>query len=192
MEEDIVKEVIKKFFKNRREIIIPQKGAGPDFLKEGIAIEAKGVEGITNNMPRSLEQITNYAFKYTKLELVFPIDGVTIRFLYSLYAIEGCTRYTKDIPRERLIKTYLVCSLDDKEYAVLQFDSIDTLLEAIKKEFNQYWAGFVYAGFKPAIPALDNQNKIEVAIERVSDIDKTIKEILKNKAKDFGCKVKLE
>jgi len=180
MDEKIVRQVITKYLSKQgtKFSLQKEKEAGPDILIDGIALEIKGS---TFNIKPALEQFIKYAIRYADLQIAFPIDTLSIEFLYSLYALEWTIKY-RPPSGPHLIKTYLVCKSNGEEYCVKRFESIETLLEEIKKKIGQ----------EAYLPLKSDETLMKNALEIGSNISKVIKRSLEKEVISFGHKVLLE
>ena len=81
MDEKTTRKVMMKYFESKGMKPIPQKGAGPDILIKGMAIEVKGSG---HKVKRMLRQVLSYAYKYSKVALAIPADCLTYDELIQL------------------------------------------------------------------------------------------------------------
>ena len=78
MDEDTICKIMKKYFESKGMKPIRSKGAGPDFLMDGKAIEVKGSR-VRNDFHRMIRQLADYAKKFTMVELALPFDGLNLK-----------------------------------------------------------------------------------------------------------------
>jgi len=180
MDEKTVKQVIMKYLSKQGIRFSPkkEKAAGPDILIDGTALEIKGK---TFNIKSALEQFIKYALEYTDLQIGFPIETLSIEFIYSLYALEWAVKY-RPPSGPHLIKTYLVCKSNGEEYCVERFESIEALLEDVKEKIGQ----------KAYLAVKSDEALMKNALEIGSNINKVIKKLLEKEVISFGHKVLLE
>jgi len=81
MEEKTTRAVMMKYFESKGMKPIQQKGAGPDILIDGMAIEVKGSG---HKVKRMLRQVLSYTYKYSKVALALPVNGLTYDELAQL------------------------------------------------------------------------------------------------------------
>jgi hypothetical protein len=112
IKEDAVVRIIERYFKENHIKAIRQRGAGPDFLCEGAAIEVKG-----SNAPfdDAIQQYVDYLFtgKYKALSVVFPSDFLDVRRIVifrDFCQTAELLRGVKEIP------TYVVTEHKDSYY----------------------------------------------------------------------------
>jgi len=174
LEEKEVREVIGKYFEQTRKKVVPQKGAGPDFLGEGVAVETKP----TNfDFERAFRQYVNYAFKYVGLWIVLPEDSLDIRSILTLYLMDRVL-WEKHLKSTKL---YIVAKRTEKEYSVREFAIKDFFLEVIAKIPD----GFrYYHQTKPS-------EAIQEIVSRLSDLDMELKSVVSKMVKDHYSSVKI-
>jgi len=132
--EDKVRAVIIKHLREQNEEFVPQKGAGPDIVKKGVALEVKG-SGFDLN--EALKQLTRYAFTYAGLEVAFPVDAINLNFLHGLYFLERALESKGSLINRTVINMYLVAKLDEEEYVVAEFGSVKILCERIVEKLSE-------------------------------------------------------
>lgn len=84
MDEDTTRKVMIKYFESKGMKPIEQKGAGPDILINGTAVEVKGSR---YNVKRMLKQIADYAYKYSQVALALPFDGLSLVMAWQTDAL---------------------------------------------------------------------------------------------------------
>lgn len=71
IKEKLMIEIAEKYFERESVKAIRQRGSGPDFLLDGRAIEVKGSNA---KFSPAIAQLLDYAFKYSGLTVILPID----------------------------------------------------------------------------------------------------------------------
>lgn len=130
MREETVKKVIVAHLKMQNQRCKLTKGAAPDILKDGVALEIKGSKF---DKPPVLKQLTGYAFSYADLEIALPYDALSLDFLYALWCIE-CSIKSFALGRQRCIAVYLVGEVSSPAtspglYSVYKFSSVKDILD---------------------------------------------------------------
>lgn len=126
MEEKTVRKIMSKYFKIKKRNAIPTRGAGPDFLEAGKAIEVKGSGVKGSRFNKAIGQFANYAFKYSDLEVAFPIDLLTANNLIKFTLL--CRIVWKVLSKR--IKTHLIAE-DGQQYYVKTFDNGEQVLNVL-------------------------------------------------------------
>jgi len=150
MEEKTVRKIMSRYFEINQIKAIPTRGAGPDFLEVGKAIELKGsgVRGARFNP--ALSQFTKYAFKYSNLEVALPIDVLSADNLIKFTLL---CRIVLEV-LHKSIKTYLIAK-DGQQYFVRSYYNgsqvLNTLLNRIPK-----WSYFKNELFQDTIDEIDS------------------------------------
>ncbi len=123
MKEIEIRRTIKKYFDKYHSYqkILPQMGAGPDFIREGVAIEVKGSRF---NKKGCLEQLMDYCQKYVGLEFVAPYNIFDIAFLFQLRWIEQIF--------DKKVTIYIVISSNGK-YKIRKYECVNDLFEKISQ-----------------------------------------------------------
>lgn len=124
-----MRKFLAKHFLKRREEFVEQKGAGPDFMKKGKAVEVKGSKF---DQKKALKQLTNYIYKHAGIEFALPIDALTPDLIYGLRAIEWAAS-THELIEKRHIRIHLVSYIDRSTSAVETFDSAEELLKKLNR-----------------------------------------------------------
>lgn len=132
MEEKTVRKIMSKYFKMKKRNAIPTRGAGPDFLEAGKAIEVKGSGVKGSRFNDATSQFAKYAFKYSDLEVAFPIDVLTANNLIKFILL---CRIVREVLLKH-IRTYLIVE-DGHQYFVKSFydgsQILTSLLDHISK-----------------------------------------------------------
>jgi len=170
MEEENVRKVVSQYFRKRNQEFTQERGAGPDFLKKGKAVEVKG-SGF--NQREALEQLTRYIFKYAGVEFAFPVEDLTPELIYGLRAIErGAT--SRALIEKRDIYIYLITQIDDITFGVETFDSAQKLMEKLNNTLD-------------AVCSVSSSLNLEDSIERCSEMATGIwQELLNELAKELA------
>jgi len=130
MDEHLVREVAESYLRKMGRAFSSKKGAGPDILSEGTAIEIKGIglRGATRRR-QAIEQFTRYAIEYKALEIFLPLEVLDIELIRSLWAIEvGVSRAWAEKP----VVIHLVTEVEGGAYGVKRYGSAKELAEAIE------------------------------------------------------------
>lgn len=90
-----------RYFASKGIKVVPSRGAGPDLLIDGKAVEVKGSK---YDFDRMLRQLLDYAYKYSDVALALPFDGLTIMKAHQLTALNGLIKEARNI----LLKVYVV------------------------------------------------------------------------------------
>ncbi len=109
MNEETVKAVLVRYLLRMNLRPYVQKGAGPDVLCDGAAIEVKGVN---LRVPGLIKQLARYAFTHSDVAVAFPVDALSLDLLYGLAIVEGALKW-HDPSRPRNVATYLVAESQD-------------------------------------------------------------------------------
>lgn len=159
MEEKTVRKIMSKYFEVKKIKAIPTRGAGPDFLEAGKAIEVKGsgVKGARFNA--AIYQFANYAFKYSDLEVAFPIDVLSANNIVKFTLL---CRIVWEV-LHKYIKTYLIAK-EGQQYFVKSFydgsQVFNSLLDRISK-----WSFFKDEIFQNVIDEIEaNLSMVNTAI----------------------------
>lgn len=85
MDEKLVRDVAESYLRKLKRPFSSKRGAGPDILSEGTAIEVKG-RGLTraSDRARAVEQFTRYAIDYKALEIFLPLEVLDTQLARSL------------------------------------------------------------------------------------------------------------
>jgi len=174
LEEEEVREVISRYFKQINKKAIPRKGAGPDFLCEGVAVETKP----TNlDFERAFDQYANYALQYAGLWIVLPEDALDTRSLFRLYLMDRVLSEK----HSRQVKLYVVAKQTENEYFVREFSIKDLFLEVIPKIADSFSSQHQ---IQPA-------EAIQEIISRLSDPDTEIRSTISKMVKDHYLSTKI-
>lgn len=172
MDEDTVRKVMTTLLKEQGQRFKPMSGAGPDVLKEdGTALEIKG----SQVLPKTLVQLTKYAFTHSDLELALPYDALKLDFIYGLWVIEHAIA-RRTIGRERRVGVYIVGKVElpkveEGAYGIFRFNSVTELLDRINGDL-QYSASLPYD--TATTEAIDRTSKVALKVnERIKDWLKT-------------------
>jgi len=101
MKEETVRLIMIKYFESKIMKAIPQRGAGPDLLIDGKAVEVKGSRF---KFDRMLRQLLDYAYKYSDVSLALPFDGLTIQKAHKLSCFDEMIKHAKG----KGLKVYIV------------------------------------------------------------------------------------
>lgn len=178
MEEKTVKKVIIAYLKMQNQRFKLTKGAAPDILKDGIALEIKGSKF---DKPPVLKQLIGYAFSYADLEIALPYDAITLDFIYALWCIE-CSIKSFALGRQRSISVYLVGEVSPPKappslYSVYKFSSVKDILD----EWNAEVTSSAYLPYGTNI-----DEAISKTSEIVSGLDDRMRLWLKTKYIEAG------
>jgi len=158
MDEEKVRKVMIEYFKSKGMKPNPQRGAGPDILIDGMAVETKGSR---YEFQRMLKQLVSYAYKYSEVSLALPVDGLTFERASQL---EILCFYLMTAGRKGF-DLYIVFVLDQNRRTYGVFKCIrKTLFGRLP---------FVISGnlFQPAIfPVLSNEDTLEIAIKKLEPL----------------------
>lgn len=133
MREDTAKRVMSTFFKLKGIKAIPSRGAGPDFIVDGKAVEVKGTKF---DLERALKQCWDYAQKYIEVSIALPVDSFNLDRLWAFYRISKIIEKMRDFP----LKFYLIAESEKDCYYVREYKQLYNL--------NIYDAGmYARAGF---------------------------------------------
>jgi len=174
LEEEEVKRVIGAYFRQRNIKAARQKGPGPDFLCEGVAIETKPTDV---DFDRAFDQYVSYAFKYAGLWIVLPEDAIDTRSFVRLYLMDQVL--SKKYSRQ--VKLYIVAKRTEAEYHVREFSISDFFLEAAV----QTAASF------PSQYEVEPDDAIPQIISRLSDPDMEIGSAISRMVKDHYYSTKI-
>ena len=121
MREDIAKQVMSAYFELKGIRAVPSRGAGPDFIVDGKAVEVKGTKF---DLERALKQCWDYAQKYIAVAIALPVDSFN---LDRLWAFQNLSRIIKDV-RDFPLKFYLIAESEEKEdcYYVREYKELHT------------------------------------------------------------------
>lgn len=160
MEEKTVKRIMSKYFEIKKIKAIPTRGAGPDFLEAGKAIEVKGsgVKGARFNV--AISQYAKYAFKYSDLEVAVPIDVLSADNLIKFTLL--CRIVWEAL--QKYIKTYLIAG-DGEQYFVKSFNDGGMVLTSLLDRIPT-WSYFKDQLFQNVIDEIEsNLSMVNMAIE---------------------------
>ena len=101
MKERTMRRVMIKYFDSKGIKAIASRGAGPDILIDGKAVEVKGSR---YDFDRMLRQLVDYAYKYSDLALALPFDGLTLKKAQQLSNLVDLIKEARDI----ILKVYVV------------------------------------------------------------------------------------
>ena len=101
MKEKTMRQVMIKYFASKGIKVIPSRGAGPDLIIDGKAVEVKGSR---IDFERMLKQLLDYAYKYSDLYLALPFDGLNLKRAEQLNALASLIEHARDIR----LKVYVV------------------------------------------------------------------------------------
>ena len=161
MEEKTVRKIMSKYFEIKKIKAIPTRGAGPDFIEAGKAIEVKGsgVRGARFN--RAISQYAKYAFKYSDLEVAFPIDVLSPDNLIKFTLL---CRIVWEV-LHKYIKTYLIAK-DGQQYFVKSFYDGSRVLTSLLDRISK-WSYFKHELFQDVIDEIEaNLSLVNKAIEQ--------------------------
>lgn len=122
MREDTARRVISTFFKLKGIRAIPSRGAGPDFIVDGKAVEVKGTKF---DLERALKQCWDYAQKYTEVAIALPVDSFDLNRLWAFYSISCIIEIMRDFP----LKFYLIAESEVEKdcYYVREYKKLYSL-----------------------------------------------------------------
>ncbi len=166
MIEDKVRTVIIQYLRQQDETFVPQKGAGPDIMREGVALEVKGSSFDVNE---ALKQLARYAFTYAGLEIAFPVDAITLNLLHGLYFLERALESKGALIKRTHISMYLVTELGEDQYMVASFGSVKVLWERIVEKISER----VYVFLQGANESIEKVSPVICRIEQY------VREVLK-------------
>lgn len=181
MKEKLVREVAEAYLRKEGRPFSSKRGAGPDILSEGTAIEIKG-RGLrgARNTARAIKQFTQYAIEQKALEIFLPLEVLDIRLAWLLFAIEaGVNRFGA----QRTIVIYLVAEVEGGAYAVKKFPSARELTKRVEKALEQELGGLAHK----VTPAL-----ILPIAEMTIAADATLRDALQREAATYWRKVGIE
>ncbi|MFX0209789.1 MAG: hypothetical protein ACFFDT_27655, partial [Candidatus Hodarchaeota archaeon] len=97
MEERLARKIMSRYFKTKGVKAHAQRGAGPDFLEAGKAIEIKGSGA---NFNKAISQYIRYIFRYSDLAVAMPIDLLKAENLFKFDLLcrivyQQMTKYVK-------------------------------------------------------------------------------------------------
>jgi hypothetical protein len=108
MREDIARRVMSTYFKLKGVRAIPSRGAGPDFIVDGKAVEVKGTKF---DLERALKQCWDYAQKYIEVAIALPVDSFNLDRLWALYNLSRIIEEMRDFP----LKFYLIAESEEEK-----------------------------------------------------------------------------
>ena len=171
MDEETTRKVMMKYFDLKGMKPIAQRGAGPDILIDGTAIETKGSPLNRFEVKRMLTQITEYAYEYKRTGLALPIDGLNIEIAHQLDTLHAQLQYAGREPFFLYVlfdvsdKTFYICELNLPTGGIVvshfldgsvkrflsQSDTIATALENLEPLFNYDTAKWARERFQEEI-----------------------------------------
>ena len=181
MDEKLVRDVAETYLRNLSRPFSSKRGAGPDILSEGTAIEIKG-RGLrgARNRARAIKQFTQYAIEHKGLEIFLPLEVLDLQLARALWAIEvGVSRAWK----EKTLVIYVVTEVEGGAYAVKKFGSAKDLAKRVEQALEQELRGLAY----DVTPSL-----ILPIAEMTMSADTTIRDALQREAATHWTKVELE
>jgi len=101
MKEETVRRVMTKYYASKGIKVVPSRGAGPDLLINGRAVEVKGSK---YDFERMLKQLMDYAYKYSEVALALPFDGLNLKKAQQLTGLVLLIADARDIR----LKVYLI------------------------------------------------------------------------------------
>jgi len=116
MKEEVVRQVMRKYFASKSIKTIPSKGAGPDLLRDGKAVEVKGSK---YDFKRMLTQLKDYAYKFSEVSLVLPYDGLTLERIERLIIFNGLIKEARGIS----LKVYLLAPHSEQRNIFYVYDT---------------------------------------------------------------------
>ena len=108
MREDTSKQVMSAYFELKGIRAVPSKGAGPDFIVEGKAVEVKGTKF---DLERALKQCWDYAQKYIDVAIALPVDSFNLDRLWAFYNLSRIIKKVRDFP----LKFYLIAESEKEK-----------------------------------------------------------------------------
>jgi len=87
---------------------VPSKGAGPDFIVDGKAVEVKGTKF---DLERALRQCWNYAQKYIDIAVALPVDCFNLNNLWVFSTLSEMIYDVRGFP----LKFYLIAESEEKD-----------------------------------------------------------------------------
>jgi hypothetical protein len=175
MLENTAKKVMSTFFKLKGIRAVPSRGAGPDFIVDGKAVEVKGT---VFDLERALKQCWDYAQKYTEVAIVLPADSFDLDQLWIFYVLSEFVYRVRDFP----LKFYLIAESEEEKdcYYVREYKD--------RMAFNgDVWSALMhgYIGFVETKP----ESSIDKAISNILSpknllIQSMIDECMKTMFKD--------
>jgi hypothetical protein len=122
MLEDTAKKVMLTFFKLKGIRAVPSKGAGPDFIVEGKAVEVKGT---VFDLERALKQCWDYAQKYSGVAIALPTDSFDLDRLWAFMNLSDYIEKLRGFP----LKFYLIAESEEKKdcFYVREYKKLWTL-----------------------------------------------------------------
>lgn len=181
MNEKVVREVAETYLRKVRRPFSSKKGAGPDILSKGTAIEIKGI-GLRkrSNRLRALKQLAKYAIEHKSLEIFFPLDVLDGELAWSLFSIEAAT---KEPLVDKPIIIYVVTKLADGKYALKKFQSAEELVRKVQEILR--WK------ISPSRPQ-DQSTSIEMITGVAMDPSAAVRHSLQDEANSYWTKVEIE
>lgn len=101
MDEETTRKVMIKYFQSMGLNPNPQRGAGPDIMIDGTAIEVKGTR---YDVRRLLNQIVDYTYKHKRVGVALPIDGLNLEIVQQIETL--CFNFTHGIGK--ILDLYVV------------------------------------------------------------------------------------
>lgn len=121
MLEDTAKQIMSAFFKLKGiRAVGPAKGAGPDFITDGKAVEVKGTKF---DLERALKQCWDYAQKYTEVAIALPIDSFDLDRLWAFTNISYYIKKVRGFP----LKFYLIAESEKDCFYVREYEQLYSL-----------------------------------------------------------------
>jgi len=108
MREDTAKRVMSTFFKLKGIRAVPSKGAGPDFIVDGKAVEVKGTKF---DLERALRQCWDYAQKYIEVAIALPVDSFNLDHLWAFHNLTRIIDNVRGFP----LKFYLIAESEEEK-----------------------------------------------------------------------------
>ncbi len=179
MQEETVRNVLATYLKQQGHKPILAKGAGPDIMHDGTALEVKGSD---SDLREALNQLTKYSFTYPALELGLPVDRINLDFLQKLRCLEASGKSWWTSPYS--LAVYLVAEKGSNVYVVSKFPSVEKLLDIIHQRLDQKFS--VYKHLNEDIEATIAQIQ-----QNLSRLGVLLTEVLLEEVKQTGFEVSL-
>lgn len=122
MREDTAKRVMSAFFELKGIRAIPSRGAGPDFIVDGKAVEVKGTKF---DLERALKQCWDYAQKYIEVAVALPVDSFNLDRLWTFHNISRIIKKVRNFP----LRFYLIAESEKEKdcYYVRKYEELYSL-----------------------------------------------------------------
>jgi len=179
MREETVKNVLASYLKEQGHKPILAKGAGPDIMYDGTALEVKGSD---SDLREALNQLTKYSFTYSALEVGFPVDKINLDFLQKLRFLETSGKSWWSQQFELVI--YLIAEKGSNVYVVSKFPSVEKLLDIIHQRLDQKFSVYKHL-------SENNEATIAQIQQDLSRLGGLLVEVLSEDVKQTGFEISL-